>query len=164
MKKIISVLLSLISVICIAFALGGCQLPTIKLFIVGTYETYEVEGVPFINAKFILQTISKEEFENANGINVIKNESTSKENNIYYSFELFLYDDTQCEYVQAKIYNLAHKSGRALNRYDGEIECQYYAGRFSFYYHGQRETFINNYGEAGSENNYIHWCFKLENN
>lgn len=105
MKKIISVLLSLISVICIAFAFSGCFLPTIELFTVGTYETYEVEGEHFVKAKLIIQPITKAEFESADGINVIKNNSKSKENNIYYSFELFIYDDIEQDYKQVKILN-----------------------------------------------------------
>ena len=117
MKKIVLVLLSLISVISIAFSFGGCRLPTIRLFSVGTYETYEVEGEPFIKAKFILRAISKEEFESADGVNVIKNESKDKENNIYYSFELFLYDDTVQDYEQVKILSTRFSKGTPCTYY-----------------------------------------------
>lgn len=123
MKKTISVLLSLISVICIAFALGGCQLPTIDSFTVGTYETYEVEGEPFIKAKFILRAISKEEFESSDGINVIKNDSKSKSNKIYYSFELFVYDDVKQDYEQIKILNIRHVVGTPFS-YDIQTEYE----------------------------------------
>ena len=113
MKKIISILLALISVNCIVFAVSGCRLPTIRLFTVGTYETYEVEGEPFTKAKFVLRAISKEEFESSNSINVIKNESKDKSNNIYYGFELFMYDDDQSDFVQLTVSDvtLKHKPG-----------------------------------------------------
>ncbi len=123
MRKFASILLSVISVICIGFAFVGCNQPTISVFKAGAYETYEeIEGEPFSKAKLMIQPISKEEFDKADGINVIKNNSESKENKIYYSFELFLYDISQADYVQVKIIKLYHSDGQHLNDYDGQME------------------------------------------
>ena len=122
MKKILTVLFSLISVICISFAFSGC-FASPKLFTVGEYETFEIEDKLYLKAKLIILPITEEQFETANGINVIKNNSKDKENNIYYSFELFLYDDIQEEYVQAEISNLHHEDGMHPDDYNGKMEC-----------------------------------------
>ena len=122
MKKIFTILLSLISVICIAFAFGGC-FASPKLFKAGEYETFEIEDKLYLKAKLIIQPITEEQFENANGINVIKNNSKDKENKIYYSFELYLYDDIREDYVQAEISNLHHEDGMPPNNYSGKMEC-----------------------------------------
>lgn len=122
MKKIFAILLSLISVICISFAFDGCglYLTPIELFAEGTYETDEGAR---IKAKLIITSITEEQFENANGKNVIKNRSNKKKNKVYYSFELFLYDDIREDYVQAEISDLCHQAGTPPNMYAGDMDC-----------------------------------------
>ncbi len=116
MKKLVSILLSLVSVICLLLTFG-CRLPTIEIFVAGTYEATDIEGEPFSKAKLMIQPIAKEEFDKADGINVIKNESKSKENNIYYSFELFIFDDRQSSYMQTKISDVKFDLGTPSTYY-----------------------------------------------
>lgn len=152
MKKTVSMLSPLILVIYIAFTFVGCgwRQTHIQLFTEGTYETEEGND---IKAKLIILPITEEEFENANGKNVIKNNSRSEENNIYYSFELFFYDDSMEDYVQVEISNLCHHPGRPSNSYDGEMECN--SGNYelsdSFSFEYDSAYWVNIfYGEVGN--------------
>ena len=127
MKKFVSVLLSLTLVFCALSMFVGCQKAAVSVFAAGMYETYEeINDEPFSKAKIRIQPISNEEFEKANGVNVIKNGSKNKENKIYYSIELSLYDIDKEAYLQAKIFNLAHNQDCPPNLYGGTIESEYF--------------------------------------
>lgn len=127
MKRILTILLSLVSAICALSLFTGCQKAAVSVFVAGMYETYEeINDEPFSKAKISIQPISNEEFENANGVNVIKNESQSKENKIYYSIELSLYDNDKEVYLKAKILNLIHNQDCPPNLYDGTVESEYF--------------------------------------
>ena len=153
MKKILTVLLLLISAICVSFAFSGCFTTPIQLFTEGTYETIECEDELYLKARLIIKPITEEQFENADSKNVIKNNSKDKENNIYYSFELFLYDDIRGDYVQAEISNLQHEDGTHPNDYIGRIKYNSENGDvssvFILHYHSENRIVIT-YTEADS--------------
>ncbi len=103
-------------------AIVGCNNSSdkIKPFAVGAYESFEKTDNEFIKVKFVISPIDKQEFESANAINVIKNDSKNKENNVYYNFELFLYDDSKSDYVPATVSDIS--SSKQKNIYDGTVK------------------------------------------
>lgn len=162
MKKCVSILLSIISVICISLYFVGCS-TAVQVFIIGTYEVNEIEDEPFSKAKLVIQAITEEEFENANGINVIKNSSTSKENKTHYSFNLYLYDDNHGNYVQAEISNVEYclgTPGTYLCKVEYEWENETIQRDISFIYSGVNGSyFYYNLTESG-QNKEIKWLFQ----
>ncbi len=147
-------------------AIAGC-LPKIELFTAGTYETYEMEGELFVKAKLIMQPITQEEYERADGINVIKNDSKSKENNVYYSFELFFYDKNKDKYIQAEIVDLKYSLGTP-GTYICEIvyewENELIKRSASFIYNGENYSYFY-YGLKDNEQyREVKWMFHYINN
>lgn len=123
-KYIVGILLS-VCILC-AFAFAGCNESTdsIEPFVLGVYETEtgeDTENDSLIKIRFIMQPISQEEYESANGINVIKKDSKSADNNIYYSFELYFYNDSQEAYIPATVSDITHIKQSDKNTYDGKV-------------------------------------------
>lgn len=101
-------ILTILTLILFAFStISGCAL-TINLFVEGTFENIVTESSQ-VKAKYSIMAISQEEYEDANGINVIKNDSKKEGNKIWYRFELFFYDENQEEYVQVEISNMSRQ-------------------------------------------------------
>ncbi len=111
-------ILSILTLILFTFStISGC-VSTDILFVEGTFESIVTESSQE-KAKYSITAISQEEYEDANGINVIKNDSKKKENKIWYRFEVFFYDEDQGDYVQVETSNMKRKAGTPSYYYQG---------------------------------------------
>ncbi len=100
---------------------SGC-VPTMKPILEGTYNSYNEENnETFSKATFTIKEISKEEYEEAKGVNIFIDGSThQKEEKRYLSIELYLYSVETEQYELATLTNLEYALGTG-HGYDGTI-------------------------------------------
>lgn len=124
MKKILAILLSFVSVICILFAVGCIQSPSIvKSIGEGIYEDdsgpsyYVSENDTRIahdkikKVKLVLKRIDKATFNEANGLNVVEDVTQKNEDKKYFSFELFFLFAESDNYVQINVTETKYNKG-----------------------------------------------------
>lgn len=108
MKKI-CILFSLIMMMIIC---SGCG-PILEPLIEGTYTSYnEEKNETFSKGKFTIKEITKEEYEEANGINVfIDGYIPQKDEKRYLSIELYLYAVETEQYELVKLIDVKYSTG-----------------------------------------------------
>ena len=137
--------------ICILFSLimmlmcSGCG-PTLKPLIEGTYTSYnEEKNETFSKGKLTIKEITKEEYEEANGINVfIDGYIPQKDEKRYLSIELYLYAVETNQYELVKLIDVKYSTGTGHCYYgkayleigDKVYEDDYIA--IAFYYFGDK--------------------------
>ena len=98
---------------------SGCG-PTLKPLIEGTYTSYnEEKNETFSKGKLTIKEITKEEYEEANGINVFIDGSTDqRQEKRYLSIEFYLYSIETKQYEKVTLSNF---------KYLGETPHSYYS-------------------------------------
>lgn len=152
MKKVISVLLAVVSLM-IVFFISGCFPSNINPIEEGIYVS---ENEPFYvsesderilhnkikKVKLNLRRIDKDTFYNANGINVI--EDTTQIENKYFSFELYFFIKDVNGYINIIVKDVNYVE--ETPQYQGKMDCltQYYAidAIFKFTISGKRADII----------------------
>ena len=138
MKKICILLSLMIMLFC-----SGC-VPEMKPILEGTYVSYDEENnTTFSKSKFTIKEITKEEYEDANGINVFIDGSThQRQEKIYLSIEFYLYSVETEEYENVTLSNLSYTmgtkhcyNGEAYLKINDKVYKDDYAS-FAFYYFG----------------------------
>ncbi len=137
--------------ICILFSLimmlmcSGCG-PILEPLIEGTYTSYnEKKNETFSKGKFTIKEITKEEYEEANGINVfIDGYIPQKDEKRYLSIELYLYAVETEQYELVKLIDVKYSTGTGQCYYGNaylEIGDKVYEDDYIaivFYYGGDK--------------------------
>lgn len=137
--------------ICILFSLimmlmcSGCG-PILEPLIEGTYTSYnEEKNETFSKGKFTIKEITKEEYEEANGINVfIDGYIPQKDEKRYLSIELYLYAVETEQYELVKLIDVKYSTGTGQCYYGNaylEIGDKVYEDDYIaivFYYGGDK--------------------------
>ena len=91
---------------------SGCG-PILEPLIEGTYTSYnEEKNETFSKGKFTIKEITKEEYEEAKGINVFIDGSTVQKNEKrYLSIELYLYSVETEQYEKVKLIDIEYATG-----------------------------------------------------
>ncbi len=115
MKKI-----GLIFSLFIVLMCSGCG-PILEPLIEGTYTSYnEEKNETFSKGKFTIKEITKEEYEEAKGINVFIDGSTvQKDEKRYLSIELYLYSVETEQYEKVKLIDVKYSTGTGQCYYGG---------------------------------------------
>lgn len=158
--------------ICILFSLimmlmcSGCG-PTLKPLIEGTYTSYnEEKNETFSKGKLTIKEITKEEYEEANGINVfIDGYIPQKDEKRYLSIELYLYAVETNQYELVKLIDIKYSTGTGHCYYGKaylEIGEKRYESKMSiaFYYFGDKNR--ASMGLFNNTNDEFSSDFKLE--
>ncbi|HAR57877.1 MAG TPA: hypothetical protein DCR62_03945 [Acholeplasmatales bacterium] len=116
MKKI-----GLIFSLFIVLMCSGCG-PILEPLIEGTYTSYnEEKNETFSKGKFTIKEITKEEYEEAKGINVfIDGYIPQKDEKRYLSIELYLYSVETEQYEKVKLIDIEYSTGTG-HCYYGEV-------------------------------------------
>lgn len=116
MKKI-----GLIFSLFIVLMCSGCG-PILEPLIEGTYTSYnEEKNETFSKGKFTIKEITKEEYEEAKGINVfIDGYIPQKDEKRYLSIELYLYSVETEQYEKVKLIDVKYSTGTG-HCYYGEV-------------------------------------------
>ena len=115
MKKI-----GLIFSLFIVLMCSGCG-PILEPLIEGTYTSYnEEKNETFSKGKFTIKEITKEEYEEAKGINVfIDGYIPQKDEKRYLSIELYLYSVETNQYEKVKLIDIEYSTGTGQCYYGG---------------------------------------------
>lgn len=91
---------------------SGCG-PILEPLIEGTYTSYnEEKNETFSKGKFTIKEITKEEYEEANGVNVfIDGYIPQKDEKRYLSIELYLYSVETNQYEKVKLIDIEYSTG-----------------------------------------------------
>ena len=146
---------------------SGCG-PILEPLIEGTYTSYnEEKNETFSKGKFTIKEITKEEYEEAKGINVFIDGSTvQKDEKRYLSIELYLYSVETDQYELVKLIDVKYSTGTGHCYYGeayleiGDKVCEDDYISIAFYYFDDKNRasmglFYNTNDEFSSD-------FKLE--
>ena len=129
MKKFLVILLSLISAICLIFT-AGCYR--------SSWEYPLTEGI-YETIKLVLKQIDKNEFDKANGSNVVEDRYQKNTDKKFFSFALYFFIKDVGDFVQVTVSNLVYENGTP--DYSGQIFCETESYRLeSSFFFGYSET------------------------
>lgn len=146
---------------------SGCG-PILEPLIEGTYTSYnEEKNETFSKGKFTIKEITKEEYEEAKGINVfIDGYIPQKDEKRYLSIELYLYSVETEQYEKVKLIDIEYSTGTGQCYYGGaylEIGDKVYEDDYigiAFYYFDDKNRV--NMVLFGKRNDEFRSDFKLE--